>query len=205
MWIGLCYDFDGYTADECALAVEQAATQDLPPWETHRLLLTVGGETFCLGELRFDTEQPDARSYFNAPYTWVAMDSDLCDAAPEELLPEAAPDFDPTRLAFVVGFDAEAHTVEVLLARQTPVEDDGYLLDPDSIADAPITLTVPEDAWLTVADEYACMPVTRERFFRLLADGYVGFLPAEDEDYYAGVLLGYSDGSLTYLMEDDPR
>lgn len=198
--IGLCYDFDGWGAEGASVWVEEAPAEDLPPTETHRLLLSLGGETFCLGELRYDTSDLSHRNFFGKPYDWVVMDSDLADARPAALRPPRG--FSEQSIGFLTGFDATRHTVDVLTARQIPSDDDFlYEIDPDSIADAPITLTVPEDAFLTVSDEYPMMPVTRERFFKLLSDGYVGFLPAEGEDVFIGVFLGYANGAVTYLCE----
>lgn len=209
--IGLAYELDGTKPSECTVEVETEAMFELPPYETHRLLLHVGEETFCLGELRWNVEDPKALGYFGERYEWIAMDSDLCDTEPEQIgFPGALRKdfweaFDPSGIAFITGFDAEKHTIDVLTARQVEnTEDDDalYAIDPDSIAEAPITLTVPENAQLTVTDEYAFMPVTRDRFFRLLESGYIGYLPTEDEDYFVGVYLGHKDGAVTYLYED---
>ena len=205
--IGLAYDFDGTKPSECRVEIETAAVPELPPYETHRLLLHIGEQTFCLGELRWNTEDARQTDFFGERYDWIVMDSDLCDAEPTEIR-FARPSgdwFDMTGIAFITGFDVEKHTIEVLTARQ--VENTGddeslYAIDPDSIAETPITLTVPENAQLTVTDEYAFMPVTRDRFFRLLENGYIGYLPTEDEDFFVGVYLGYKDGAVTYLYED---
>ncbi len=205
--IGMAYDFDGTKPSECRVEVEAAAVPELPPYEAHRLLLHIGEQTFCLGELRWNTADAQQTDFFGERYDWNAMDSDLCDAEPTGIrFAKPLGDwFDMTGIAFITGFDAQKHTIDVLTARQ--VENTGddeslYAIDPDSIAETPITLTVPENAQLTVTDEYAFMPVTRDRFFRLLENGYIGYLPTEDEDFFVGVYLGYRDGAVTYLYEE---
>lgn len=195
---GFGYAIDGHTADECRIYVEETATSDLPPLETHRLLLEIDGEPFCLGELRFDTAHPTERNAYGLSYAWVVTDSDLTELEPAE---PTWPQSD--RIAFLVSFDAAAKTVDVLTAaRLSAGPDETLAFDPDSMSETPITLSVPETALLAIVnDEGATMRITRDRFFALLEMGYIGFLPSEDEDLFVGCGVGYDGDTLLVLYE----
>ena len=197
---GYGYDLDGGRAKDCRLYVEAQPTEDLPPIETHRLLLAVGGETYCLGELRFDTGHLGEQNVYGLSYVWVVTDSDLVDLEPVSI---ALPDAPQERIAFLCGWDAAAGTADVLTAEKLPAgPDEPTEFDPDSLTETPVTLTVPETAVLTViSDEGAQMALTRDRFFALLDAGYIGFLPAEDEDLFVGCDVGLSGNTLLWLCE----
>lgn len=204
---GLCYDLDGIDASECAAEVERSVTQDIEPFETHRLLLRVDGETFCLGELRFDTSRPDERNEYDAPYDLVVMDSDLCELEPVPPEPEgeavSADDAaDALWLGFLNGFDASANTIDVTALQMTET-DDGILFSDEPEAERTLHLHVPEDAILLLWGAEYEMPVTCERFFRLLKAGYAGLLPSEDEDLFTGFFLEFEGDTLRLLREAD--
>lgn len=211
-WIdgfGLCYDIDA-APQNCRLSVERAATQDIDPFETHRLLLTIGDRDYCLAELRFDTSDEVEPYLYGVPYDRVIMDSDLVDLEPvgadwEAIAPmqkDGETVFDSVHAGLITSFDAAAQTVEVLTVETGGVDpDDGVLLLPETFAAEPVTLTVPEDAVLAVNGEEYELLITRDRFFRLLEQNYIGFLPTEGEDYFVGCYLGSENGSLRYLCE----
>ena len=199
---GYAYDIEGWTAAECRLFVEPAATSDLPPYESHRLLLEVGGETFCLAELRYDTEHLDRRNTFGQNYEWVIWDSDLVELSPSAVVLPAGKDiFDSA--AFLESFDAAAHTLSLFTAKNLATgPDEPLAVDFDSISDRTTTLTVAEDAALALLNENGeTVLVTRDRLFALLESGYPGLLPAPDEDEFVGCLIGYDGGTLRYLVE----
>ena len=206
---GLAFDLDGKSASECRLAVEEQATQDLPPYETHRVLLTVGSDVYCLGELRFNAENPNQKNLYGVPYEWVVMDSDLVDIDPADpnwalIAPKADGKdtvFNGESAGLIAGFDAAAHTVDVFPAKQKYLGGEEYEFLPESVSDTAVTLSVPEDAILSIMGEEYRMLVSRDRFFTLLEDGYIGFFCAEDEDLFVGVELGCENGSLRYLRE----
>ena len=199
---GYAYDIEGWDASDCRLTVEPTATQDLPPYESHRLLLEVGGETFCLAELRYNTEHLNETNVFGLNYEWVVWDSDLVELTPASAklpsgkkLTECA--------AFLDSFDAEAHTLSLYTAKSLSTgPDEPLAVDYDTIGDTPVVLTVGEDAALAVLNENGeVMLVTRDRLFGLLADGYIGLLPAPDSDEFTGCRIGYEGETLRYLAE----
>ncbi len=211
-WIdgfGLCYNIDA-AAGDCSLSIETEATQDVDPYETHRLLLHVGGRSYCLAELRFDASDPAVLNLYGVPYDLVIMDSDLVDLEPagadwEAIAPmkkDGEIVFDTLHAGILTGFDAAKGTVDVLTVETARIDDSfGVELRPETIADEPVTLTVPESAVLAVyGDEYELL-ITRERFFTLLEQNYIGFLPTEGEDYFVGCYLGSDNGTLQYLCE----
>lgn len=212
VWIdgfGLCYQIDA-AADDCSLSIEDEATQDVDPYETHRLLMHVGGRAYCLAELRFDASDPNVQNLYGVPYDLVIMDSDLVDLEPagadwEAIAPmkkDGEIVFDTLHAGILTGFDTANGTIDVLTVETAKIDDSfGVELRPETIASEPITLTVPESAVLAVeGDEYELL-ITRARFFALLEQNYVGFLPTEGEDYFVGCYLGSDNGTLRYLSE----
>ena len=206
---GLGFDVDGKKASACSVTVEEKATQDVEPYETHRVLLHIGEETYGLGELRFDTTKLSEPNLYGVLYTWVVMDSDLADLEPADLdwtLVGSKKDgkekvFNGESAGLIASFDTAAQSIAVFTAKQKYLGGEEYEFLPDSISKKTVTLTVPEDAILSIMGEEYRMLVSRDRFFALLENGYIGFLSGEEEDLFVGCELGYSKGKLKYLRE----
>ena len=212
-WIdgfGLCYELKT-DPGKAVLSVEREVVQDIEPFETHRLLLQADGKTYCLAELRFDTLEPEKKTLFLTPYDLVIMDSDLVDLVPsgadwEKIAPmekKGETVFDTVHAGIICGFDEKAETIEVLTLETAGFSEEyGIVLLPDTIADRPVTLKVPESAVLAVqGDEYELL-VTRDRFFALLREGYIGLIGNEEnEDMFTGCFIGYNGDTLNYLCE----
>ncbi len=212
-WIdgfGLCYELKT-DPENAVLSIEKEAVQDIEPFETHRLLLQADGKSYCLAELRFDTLEPEKKTLFLTPYDLVIMDSDLVDLAPsgadwEKIAPMEKKGeivFDTVHAGIICGFDEKAETIEVLTMETAGFSEEyGIVLLPDTTASEPITLKVPESAVLAVqGDEYELL-VTRDRFFALLREGYVGLIGNEEnEDMFTGCFIGYNGDTLNYLCE----
>lgn len=198
---GFGYDLEGWKANECRIYVEEQPIDDLPPHETHRLMLAVGGETFCLGELRYNTERLMEPNLYGLSYEWIVTDSDLVELEPATVQTGRAQRTDT--LAFVSSFDRAAGTLDILTAKILDTGPDAPLeFDSDSISEKPITLRVPEGAALSILnDESREMLITFDRFFTLLEQGYIGFLPAAGEDMFVGCGVGYDGDTLLYLYE----
>lgn len=212
-WIdgfGLCYELE-MDPEKAVLCVEKEAVQDIEPFETHRLLLQADGRTHCLAELRFDTLEPEKKTLFLTPYDLVIMDSDLVDLVPsgadwEKIAPmekNGETVFDTVHAGIICGFDEKAETIEVLTMETAGFSEEyGIVLLPDTIADWPVALKVPKSAVLAVqGDEYELL-VTRDRFFALIREGYVGLIGNEEnEDMFTGCFIGYNGDTLNYLCE----
>lgn len=212
-WIdgfGLCYELKT-DPEKAVLSVEKEAVQDIEPFETHRLLLQAEGKTYCLAELRFDILEPEKETLFRVPYDLVIMDSDLVDLVPsgadwEKIAPmekNGETVFDTVHAGIICGFDENTETIEVLTMETAGFSEEyGIVLLPDTIAGRPVTLKVPKNAALAVqGDEYELL-VTRDRFFALLREGYVGLIGNEEnEDMFTGCFLGYNGDTLNYLCE----
>jgi hypothetical protein len=111
--------------------------------------------------------------------------------------------FDTVHAGIICGFDEKAETIEVLTLETAGFSEEyGIVLLPDTIADRPVTLKVPESAVLAVqGDEYELL-VTRDRFFALLREGYAGLIGNEEnEDMFTGCFIGYNGDTLNYLCE----
>ncbi len=208
---GLCCNLGGERADRCRAEVERAVTPDVPPFESHRLLLYADGEAYCLGELRYNTENPQAKNIYGLSYELVVMDSDLVDIEPVEIAWERiAPMergeevlFDTVHAGFLSSFDESAQTVGIVTLEMGEVSEDAIEILPDTIGEEETFARVTDRTILTVIGSEYEMPVTRERFFQLLADGYVGFFAPDDEDYFVGCFLRIENGELRYLREMD--
>lgn len=207
---GICYDLET-DSDRAVLSVEKDAVQDIEPFETHRLLLEADGKTCCLAELRFDTLEPEKRTLYKVPYDLVIMDSDLVDFIPsgadwEKIAPmekNGETVFDTVHAAIICGFDESTKTIDVMTMKTAGYSPEyGIVLLPETLNDERVTLEVPESAVLAVqSDEYELL-VTRDRFFALLKEGYVGFIGNEEtEDMFTGCFIGYNGNTLTYLCE----
>lgn len=211
-WIdgyGLCYDIN-LPLEQCTLTVETEATQDIDPYETHRLLLQNGTDVYCLAELRFDTTAPRERNIYGVPYELVIMDSDLTDLAPvgadwEKIAPmtkNGETVFDTVHAGQLVSFDADRKTIDLITFQISDIDKEyGIVLQQDSIADEPVRIIIPEDAVLAANGKEYELLISRDRFFALLESGYIGFLPAEDEDLFVGCFIGIENDTLRYLCE----
>ena len=212
-WIdgfGLCYDLKTDPA-KAVLSVEQEAVQDIEPFETHRLLLTADGKTYCLAELRFDTLEPEKKTLYGLKYDLVIMDSDLVDLAPsgadwEKIAPmekNGETVFDYVHAGIICGFDGTGKTIDVMTVETAGFSEEyGIVLLPDTFRDEWITLKVPDGAVLALqGDEYELL-LTRDRFFALLSESYSGFIGNEEnEDMFTGCFIGYNENTLRYLCE----
>ena len=207
---GLCYELET-DAGKAVLSVEKTAIQDIEPFETHRLLLTADGVTYCLAELRYDTLEPEKRTLYKLPYDLVIMDSDLVDLIPsgadwEKIAPmekNGETVFDSVHACIICGYDEAAQTVDVFTMETAGFSEDyGIVLLPDTFSDDRLTLKVADHSVLAVqGDEYELL-LTRDRFFALLREAYVGFIGNEEnEDMFTGCFIGYNGDTLTYLCE----
>lgn len=207
---GLCYDLKTDCA-KAVLSVEREAVQDIEPFETHRLLLTADGKTYCLAELRFDTLEPEKKTLYGLKYDLVIMDSDLVDLAPsgadwEKIAPmekNGETVFDYVHAGIICGFDVSAKTIDVMTVETAGFSEEyGIVLLPDTFRDERVTLNVPETAALAAqGDEYELL-LTRDRFFILLSESYSGFIGNEEnEDMFTGCFIGYNEDTLRYLCE----
>lgn len=198
LWLdgfGLCYDLDDrWTNDPtaCSITLEESET------DGHELVfLQDGTEKYCLGELsyrdsgfaygcryRIDPRSPQAQLHPTS-IPWDACKADL--AAGHLALTEAP--------GIVRSFNAEHHIVNISIGEFAMDDmDDGVPYIPkESISEEVLSLRVAENALLIVWWDCGETVVTRDRFFRLLEQGYDGFLPGAKLIFDDEELLGYAE------------
>lgn len=192
---GLCYDLgDRWTNDPiaCSIMLEESAT------DGHELVfLQDGTEKYCLGELsyrdsgfaygcryRIDPRSPQAQLHPTS-IPWDACKADL--AAGHRALTEAP--------GIVQSFDSKDCIVNISIGEFAMDDmDDGVPYIPkESISEEVLSLRVAENALLIVWWDWGETVVTRDRFFRLLEQGYDGFLPGAKLFFDDEELLGYAE------------
>lgn len=192
---GLCYDLDDrWTNDPtaCSITLEESET------DGHELVfLQDGTEKYCLGELSYrdsgfaygcryliDPRSPQAQLHPTS-IPWDACKADL--AAGHRALTEAP--------GIVRSFDSKDCIVNISIGEFAMDDmDDGVPYIPkESISEEVLSLRVAENALLIVWWDWGETVVTRDRFFRLLEQGYDGFLPGAKLIFDDEELLGYAE------------
>lgn len=192
---GLCYDLgDRWTNDPnaCSITLEASATEG-----RELVFLQDGTEKYCLGELSYrdsgfaygcrywmDPQSPQAQLHPTST-SWEACKADL--AAGNRALTEAP--------GVVRSFDAKNCIVNISIGEFALDDmDDGVPYLPEaSISDEVLSLRVAESALLIVWWDWGETVVTRDCFFRLLEQEYVGFLPGANLLFDDEELLGYAE------------
>lgn len=193
---GLCYNLgDAWENDlnACYITLEKSES------EGHDLIfLNDGSEKHCLGELsyresgfaygcryRIDTRSPHAQMH-PASIPWDTLKADL--TARNSALTETP--------GIVRSFDVENNIINVSTAGsaiEVTMGDHIVYLPKDSISEEVLSLRVAESSILTIWWDWGETVITRECFFRLLEQDYVGFAQGGYLLFDDKELFGYSE------------